>query len=183
MKRVVGGLLIFAFSVLVLGCAGEERLSKRPERPPGAIGLLPKDDDIPGWKRSGKILRASNDEELYKIFDGGAGLFLQHGFRSLVGQSYKGPKGLELEVYIFDQETYPHAQSLYEDPLAKPSRSKEIADLGNKARIDMSSLFSYGVELVQKGFFVRVVIQDKSEEGLDEAISFARTIANRIGSS
>jgi hypothetical protein len=181
MKKAVSGLLLLGFSVLVFGCAGGERVSERPERPQGAIGLLPMDDDIPGWKRSGKILRASNDEELYKIFDGGASLYLQHGFRSFAGQSYKGPRGLELEVYIFDQETYPHAQSLYEDPLAKPSRSKEIANFGEKARIDMSPLFSYGVELVQAGFFVRVVVQDKTEEGLNEAISFARYMANRIG--
>jgi hypothetical protein len=182
MKKVVSGLLLLGFSVLVFGYAAGERVSERREKPPEASRLLPNDGDIPGWKRSEKILRASNDEELYKIFDGGAGLYVQHGFRPLVGQSYKGPKGLELEVYIFDQETSPHAQSLYEDPLAKRSRSKEIADLGEKARIDMSPLFSYGVELVQKGFFVRVVVQDKGEEALNEAISFARYTAKRIGS-
>jgi hypothetical protein len=182
MKKVVSGLLLLGLSVLVFECAGGERISQRPEKPPGAIGLLPEDDDLFGWKRSGKILRASNDEELYGIFDGGAGLYLQHGFRSFVGQGYKGPKGRELEIYIFDQETYPQAQRLWEDPLAKPSRAKEITDLGEKARIDMSPLFAYGVELIQKGFFVRVVIQDKSEEGLTEAISFARYVAQRIGS-
>jgi len=45
----------------------------------------------------------------------------------------------------------------------------------------MTPLFCYGVDLVQKGFFVRVVIQDKTEEGLNAAISFARHIANCIG--
>jgi hypothetical protein len=58
--------------------------------------------------------------------------------------------------------------------------SKEIANLGEKARIDMTPLFCYGVELIQKGFFVRVIIQDRTEEGLNAAISFARSIANRI---
>jgi hypothetical protein len=182
MKRVGSRLLLFVFLVFATGCAGGERISEEAEKHPEAVGLLPKDDDIPGWRRSEKMLRASNEEELYRIFDGGAGLYLQHGFRSFLGQSYKGPKGLELEVYIFDQQTDPHARRLYEDPSAKPVHSKEIADLGEKARIDMGFLFAYGVEFVQKGFFVRVVIQDKSQEGLNEAISFARYMVNRIGS-
>ncbi|MFH1757838.1 MAG: DUF6599 family protein [Pseudomonadota bacterium] len=138
------------------------------------------DDDIPGWKRSEKILKASNDEELYKIFNGGAGLYTKHGFHSFVGQNYKGAKGTELEVYIFDQRTPQNAEDLYENPFTKPSRIKEIANLGEKARIDMTPLFCYGVDFIQKGFFVRVIIQDRTEEGLNVAISFARSISKRI---
>ncbi len=181
MKTAVRALLIFGFSVLILGLTWGEQVSEGPEKPPLAMTLLPGDDDIPGWKRSEKILRASNDEELYKVFNGGAELYQKHGFQSFAGQSYRGPKGWELEVYIFDQETFQNAQGLYDDPYAKPSRSKEIANLGEKARIDMTPLFCYGVDFVQKGFFVRVVIQDKTEEGLNAAISFARHIAHCIG--
>jgi len=36
------------------------------------------------------------------------------------------------------------------------------------------------VDFIQKGFFVRVIIQDKGEEGLNVVISFARFISNRI---
>jgi hypothetical protein len=97
-----------------------------------------------------------------------------------VGQSYRGPKGLELEVYIFNQGTPQGAQDLYENPFTKPSNRKEIDEFGKKARIDMTPLFSYGVDLVQKGFFVRVVIPDKTQEGLNIAISFARHISQRI---
>jgi hypothetical protein len=180
MKMWVSGLLILGFSVLFCGLAWPDQASERPEKFPGMMSLFPADDEVPGWKRSEKLLRASNEEELYKIFDGGATLYIQHGFRSFVGQSYKGPKGKELEVYIFDQRTLQNAEDLYEDPFTKPSRMKEIANLGVKARIDMTPLFCYGVELIQKGFFVRVIIQDRPEEGLDSALSFARSISNRI---
>jgi len=97
-----------------------------------------------------------------------------------VGQSYKGPKGVKLEVYIFNQGTPQNAQDLYENPFAKPGHGKETPDLGEKARIDMTPLFSYGVDFVQKGFFVRVIIQDKTEEGLNVALSFAHKISKRI---
>jgi hypothetical protein len=180
MKSAAGGLLILGSLALVFGFAWGNQLSESPEKLPGTMALLPADDEIAGWKRSEKLLRASKEEELYKIFNGGASLYLQYGFQSFVGQTYKGPKGLELEVYIFDQGTHQGAQDLYESPFAKPSGSKEVADLGEKARIDMSLLFCYGVEFVQRRFLVRVVIQDKTEEGLNNAISFARFISNRI---
>jgi hypothetical protein len=180
MKPAVCGLLILWFSSLLLGFAWGGQVSERPKKLLGAMSLLPVDNDIPGWKRSEKLLRASNEEELYEIFNGGASLYLQHGFHSFVGQSYKGPEATELEVYIFNQGTPQNAEDLYENPFTKPSRSKEIANLGEKARIDTTPLFCYGVDFIQKGLFVRVVIQDKTEEGLKVAISFARSISKRI---
>jgi hypothetical protein len=180
MKKRLSGLLIIWFSIIVFGFVWADQVSERPEKLLGLMILLPADDEIPGWKHSEKILRASNQEGLYRIFNGGASLYIQHGFRLFVGQSYKGPKGTELEVYIFDQRTPQNAEDLYENPFTKPSRIKEIANLGEKARIDMTPLFCYGVDLIEKGFFVRVIIQDKTEEGLNAAISFARSISNRI---
>jgi len=180
MKTAAMGLLSFGFSALLLGFVWADQDLERSERFLGATSLLPGNNEIPGWKHSEKILRAANEEELYKIFNGGASLYIQHGFRWFVGQSYKGPKGTELEIYIFDQKSPQNAQDLFEDPFVKPSRMIEMANLGEKARVDVSPLFSNGVDFVQKGFFVRVIIQDKTEEGLDVAISFARSISNRI---
>jgi len=36
------------------------------------------------------------------------------------------------------------------------------------------------VDFIQKGLFVRVIIQDRTEEGLNVAISFARSVSDRI---
>jgi hypothetical protein len=165
------------FSFLFLGSAWAETV---PEKPLGAMTFLPGDDEIPGWKRSEKVLRASSEEELYRIINGGASLYIRHGFRSYVGQSYNGPKGTEGEVYIFDQGTPQNAGDLFENPFTKPSRGQEIGNLGEKARIDMTPLFCYGVDFIRQGFFVRVIIQDKTEEGLKAAISFARFISDRM---
>jgi hypothetical protein len=97
-----------------------------------------------------------------------------------VAQSFKNSKGTEFEVYIFDQGTPQNTEDLYENPFTKPNRIKEIANLGEKARIDMTPLFCYGVDFIQKGFFVRVIIQERTEEGLNVAISFAQSISKRI---
>ncbi len=180
MKMRVRGLLLIGFAILLSGVVWADQVSERSEKSMGVMSLLPGDDEVPGWKRSEKLLRASNEEELYRIINGGASLYIQHGFRSFVGQSYKGPKGLELEVYIFDQGTPQNAEDLYENPFTKPSRMKEIANLGEKARIDMTPLFGYGVDFVLKGFVVRVIIQDKTEDALNSALAFARLISQRI---
>ena len=180
MKIALQGLVVITFSALLAGAVLTDQGSERPEKLLGLMTFLPVDDEIPGWKCSAKLLRASNEEELYRIFNGGASLYIQHGFRSFAGQSYKGPKRTELEVYLFDQGTSQTAGDLYENPYAKPLRMEAIADLGEKARIDSTPLFAYGVDLIQKGFFVRVIIQDKTEEGLNVAISFARSISKRI---
>jgi hypothetical protein len=180
MKAQVSGLLVFWVSALFFGFAWAGQASERPEKPLDLMILLPADDEIPGWKRSEKTLRASNQEDLYRIFNGGASLYTRHGFRSFVGQSYRGAKGTEVEVAIFDQGRPQNAEDLYENPFTKPNRIKEIANLGEKARIDMTPLFCYGVDFIQQGFLVRVIIQDRTEEGLNMAISFARSISKRI---
>jgi hypothetical protein len=180
MKIVVNGFLLFWVSIVTMGISPADQGAERPEKLLGIIRLLPMDDEISGWKRSERFLETSKEEDFYKLFNGGATFYLKHGAQSFGGQSYKGPKATELEVYIFNQGTPQNAQDLYEDPFSKPSRSKEIPDIGEKARIDMTPLFCYGVEFVQKGFFVRVVIQDRTKEGLKVAVSFARSISKRI---
>ena len=52
-------------------------------------------------------------------------------------------------MYIFDQGMSQNAGDLFENPYTKPSRIKDIANLGEKARIDMT------VDFIQKGFFAR----------------------------
>jgi hypothetical protein len=180
MKKAVGGLLILSLFILFPEASWTDQESQRPEKLLDLMILLPADDEIPGWKRTEKILRASKEEDLYRIMNGGATLYIQHGFRSFVAQSYRGLNGTELEVHIFDQGTPQNTENLYENPFTKPPRIKEISNLGEKAHIDMTPLFCYGVDFIQKGFFVRVIIQDRTEDGLNVAISFAGSISNRI---
>jgi hypothetical protein len=180
MKILVKGFLLLWVSMLMVGIAPADQGAERPDKHLRTIHLLPVDDEISGWKRSEKVLRASKEEDFYRLFNGGAVLYIKHGVQFFVGQDYRGPNRLDLEVYIFYQGSSQNAQSLYEDPFNKPTQGQEIADVGEKARTDESAVFCYGVEFIQEGFFVRVIIQDRTKEGLDVALKFARTIANRI---
>jgi hypothetical protein len=180
MNIVIPGLLFLSLLISLPSFARAEEIFQRPEKLFKLVSLLPADDDIVGWKRYEKTLQASTAEELYGIFNGGATLYIQYGFDSFVGQSYKGTRGTEMEVQIFNQGNSHNAENIFENPFAKPSRGREMRKIGEKTRLDESSLFSYGVDFIQKGLFVRVIVQDKSEEGLKEATSFARFISQKI---
>ncbi len=142
--------------------------------------LLPADDEVTGWKKSGGVLLASTDRELFQFIDGGASLYLRHGFQSYIGQFYKGPRGVELEVAMYDQGTPRNARGLYEDPLIKPNPDKPLKNLGKEARLDERGLFHHSVEFIQDRFFGRVIIQDKSEEGLRETERFVSQIVSKV---
>lgn len=162
--------LLFILSVAI-SCAG--KMMEKPVKGEGLTNFFPQDEDIKGWKRSGEMLKAANGEELYKIINGGAVLYINHGFRSYAGQIYKGPQGLELEMAIYDLGSARNARELYRDPLVKPNRSQVLENLGEEARLDEGSLFHLVVEFIQDRFFVRVIIQDKSASGPHIAKLFA----------
>ena len=125
-------------------------------------------------------MKATNSEDLYKLMNGGASLYLKYGFQSYCGQTYKNSKNVELEVSIFDHGNPQNALQLYQDPLTVPKPGRAFENLGDEARVDEKGLFHYGIEFIRNRYFVRVVIQDKSEQGLNTAILFSRFILQRI---
>ncbi len=167
-------IMVFSFSQLRV-----EKLSESSEKPEGVL-FLPKDDEIKGWKTDGEFLKATNSEDLFKLMNGGASLYLKYGFQAYCGQTYKNSKGIELEVSIFDQGDPQNARQLYRDPLVVPKPGRTLENLGDEARVDERGLFHYGIEFIKDRYFVRVIIQDKSEQGLNTATLFSRFIFQRI---
>ena len=180
MKKQISGLVIILLLIWPMGSSCGEKYSKRPGRALEAASLLPADDEVEGWKRSGEMFKASNDVELYKCIDGGAGLYINHGFQVYAGQLYRSREGLEVEVAIYDQGSARNARGLYQDPLIKADPEKVLENLGDEARVDERGLFVYGVEFIQDRFFVRVLIQDRTEDGLSIALLFAHHVSQRI---
>jgi hypothetical protein len=157
-----------------------EGLSESPGKSIEGLLLLPKDDEIKDWRKDGEILTAPNPTDLFKILNGGASLYIKYGFQSYCGQTYKNIKGIEIEVSIFNQGSSQNARQLYQDPLVVPKPGRTLEDLGDEARVDERGLFHYGIEFIKDRYFVRVIIQDKSEQGLNAAILFSRFVLQRI---
>lgn len=182
MKERIGALFIILLLIWPVESSCGGKYTKRPGKVPRTASLLPADDEIEGWKRFGEMFRASNEVELYRCIDGGAGLYINHGFQAYAGQLYRGPEGLEVEIAIYDQGSAKNARELYQNPVIKADRGKALEALGDEARIDERGLFVYGVEFIQDRFFVRVLIQDRTEDGLNIALLFAHHVSERIKS-
>jgi len=179
-KRRIGIFVIILIMILPFIQFLGEKLSESSEKPPEWILFLPQDDEIKDWKKDGEILTAPNSTDLFKILNGGASLYLKYGFQSYCGQTYKNSKAVELEVSIFDQGSPQNARQLYQDPFVVPKPGRILENLGDGARVDERGLFHYGIEFIKDRCFVRIVIQDKSESGLNTAILFSRLISQKI---
>jgi len=178
-SRIGFFLLILIIALSFFQLLGE-KVSESSGKPLEGILFLPKDDEIKDWKKDGEILKATNSEDLFKLMNGGASLYLKYGFQAYCGQTYKDSKGVELEVSIFDQGSPQNTRQLYQDPFVVPKPGRVLENLGNEARVDERGLFHYGIEFIKDRYFVRVIIQDKSEKGLSTAIHFSRFIFQKI---
>jgi hypothetical protein len=157
-----------------------EKYLEGSEKPTDSILFFPNDGEIVGWKKHGEMLAAPHPTDLFKILNGGATLYLKYGFQSFCGQIYKDSKDIEVEISIFDQGNSENARHLYGDPMVLPKPARVLENLGNEARVDERGLFHYGVEFIKDRYFVRIVIQNKSEQGLNTAILFSRFIMQRF---
>ncbi len=172
------GILIV---ILIIGLPFLQLLGENDsESAEKATVLLPRDNEIEDWKKDGEILTAPNPPDLFKILNGGASLYLKYGFQSFSGQTYKNSKDVELEIGIFDQGSRENARQLYRDPLVVPKPGRVLEKLGDEARVDERGLFHYGIEFIKDRYFVRVIVQDKSEKGLNTALLFSRFVSETI---
>jgi len=172
------GLPLLLIPLLGVSCAG--KFSAEVKKIPEVANLLPQDGDFQGWKRVGKMFSAASEKELYQFINGAAGLYIQHGFVSYAGQIYQGSESTELEVAIYNLGKAKKARELFQNPMLKPNLSRKLEGLGEEARVDERGLFHYALEFVKDRFFVRVVIQDKTQEGMNIALLFARYVAKGI---
>ena len=173
-KRRIEIFVIILIIILPFFHIVGEKLSESSEKPPEGILFLPKDDEIKNWKKDGEFLKATNSEDLFKLMNGGASLYLKYGFKSFCGQTYKNSKGVELEVSIFDQGSPQNTRQLYQDPFVVPKPGRGLENLGDEARVDERGLFHFGIEFIKDRY------QDKSEKGLSTATHFSRFIFQKI---
>ncbi len=178
-EKRIGICVLILIMVLSFFQLWGEKLSESSEKPEGIL-FLPKDDEIKDWKKDGEFLKATNSDDLFKLMNGGASLYLKYGFQFYSGQAYKNSKGVEVEVSIFDQGSPQNARRLYQDAFVVPKPGRVLENLGDEARVDERGLFHYGVEFIKDRFFVRVVIQDKSEGGLNTAILFSQFVSQKL---
>lgn len=179
-SAIIKSLSLAAFLItLCAGCSEDNPQQAATLRP---ADLLPASGEISGWDK-GDFVEMDDDAALLDEINGGAEIYIQHGFVEGVIQDYEGTIGGEaaiLTLWIFDQGSASNAEDLFgEEGLNLGNLTPWEA--GDEAVIDMA-LFHITIHLRADRFYVRVVIDKNDDEvaALATAQDFALSVADGI---
>ncbi|NQS98539.1 MAG: hypothetical protein HQ591_08800 [candidate division Zixibacteria bacterium] len=148
--------------------------------------FLPKQGDIEGWTKgsgTGDYLEASNQSSLYDIIDGGAEVYITHGFLEGVQQLYYGDilgAGQTLTLFITDQGDSTGAYNLFHDAFITPTSHSPL-DYGDEGRLNEGLLFDYEIDFRLDEYYVRLTL---NKEGMEtEALQVLQLFASAVESN
>lgn len=148
--------------------------------------FLPKEGDIEGWSKGSAdddYREATDYSSLYDIIDGGAEIYINHGFIEGVHQNYYGSiQGSEqiLQLLIYDMGDSSNAYNLFHDPAIVPT-SHSLQDYGDEGRLDEGALFDYVLDFRLNRYYVELTL---NKEGLEvESLQMLRLFASAVESN
>lgn len=170
MKQYVALFLAF----LIVGCVASgpttkpEATSAMAEVLPSPEEVLPADDVVPGWSRTG-LERTYDSDTLYDFMNGAADLYFTYGFEELAVSEHEHDDGGWLRVEVYRLATDQDAFGLY-----TYSSFGEPLDLGVDGRWDGET----GLAFWQGRTFVQVV----SRDGVDgeTLYAFGKAVAGAL---
>lgn len=138
--------------------------------------LLPADGEAEGWRRDGELTVYSG-EELFEHINGGADIYNEYGFVTLLVQRYSrsAPNDKSVSIEIYHMGDSPGAFGIYSfnrHPTLSP------ADLGSGGVIHGS-----GVYFWQDRYYVDIHRLGGADVGADEFLALAKAIGDKIGAS
>jgi len=83
-----------------------------------AVDLVPGDNEISGWTRTGSVDIAENETQLLALINGEGQVFIDNGFVKFVRQRYQGTVSgnqRELELRIIDMNDAENAETVYDE--------------------------------------------------------------------
>ena len=146
---------------------------------PSLISVLPKDDEIPEWKREGRPFLASGLAELALQINGGAVFYIDRGVRESAFQDYVHEgNSIWISVELHRTTHAREADRLYVDTYAEsPSL---LSSLGDGGRALPNLIGAYAIEFRKGSVFAKLSVTDNSQESRAVLLSFARTIAEKL---
>jgi hypothetical protein len=167
--------LIPAVALLFLFCPG-------PAGPKDAVQLIPADNEVSGWARSGTMDVCNNSTELLALIDGEGQTYIDNGFVKSAFQTFHGTigaVGVDLHLRVFDMGDSTNAAAVYQTT-AVGTEQPWTGGPGQAARTDESGFASYTVQFRMQAFYISIQIVDKTIPGQDIAKAFAATAAAAI---
>ncbi len=149
------------------------------------VDLIPLDNEISGWVRDGAMDIAENESQLWALINGDGQVYLDHGFVKCAFQDFQGQvsgSSRSIDLQAFDLGNSTNAQEVYHDFRLESGSEvpwTEAGHPGTEARIETLSGFHI-IELWEDRFYVNIVINDDTQEGLNIARLFAINVSETI---
>jgi hypothetical protein len=169
----------------VLGGCGSDK--KTEETPTCSTSGHPEDflpNNIQGWPEPpGSRLTATTAAELESIVDGGYQNYLRFGFQEFVKTDYSGSIGEatpSVTVEITELSSPEQAIALYNDPFFAPLTSEPVTpSVGDASRLTRSPGW-LTIDFVECAYWVKLYINDSSDDGLSVLQAFAASIEQEM---
>lgn len=173
-KYVIALLLIFVV------CTESEQ-----DEPKDAVDLVPANNEISGWTRSGTMDIAENETQLLALINGEGQVFIDNGFVKFVRQRYQGEvtgNQREIELRIVDMGDTTSAKDVYDETgFGSETPWTEDGHAGTEARIEEGLISDYKIDFWEDKFYVSVVISmEKTQAGLNVAKLFAINVSEAV---
>ena len=177
-------IVLFSLLAVTFGCKDDEKSTSTLTVP---ADFLPKQGDIEGWTAGtnpGDYLEATDYNTLYAIIDGGAEVYINHGFTEGVHQKYYGSiSGVEktLSALVYDMGDTTGAYELFHDPVIEPGSSSPL-NYGDEGRLDEGVFFYSVVDFRKDKYYVELTVNNEGveSEALQILELFALEIVNNM---
>ncbi|MBI5114902.1 hypothetical protein HZA56_00350 [Candidatus Poribacteria bacterium] len=178
MKNFAGAISCILLSIMIVSCkhdsaqqSGVARATTAEENE--AQRLLPSAADLDGWQPEGKS-RTYSGEALFEHIDGGADIYFEYGFVTLVTQHYaKADTTLSLEIYCMKDA--PAAFGIYSYN-RHPSLSP--VEIGDKGVIHPNGLYFWKAK-----YYVDIRQAGPATVANEDFVALAKAIEKKIGTT
>ena len=186
MKKTLNIALILSilcgFCLTISSCEEEESPNGGNGNPSLAVpaDFLPTNEDIDGWDTSGEMIEMQDGPELTDVINGGAEIYIEHGFVEGVHQNYTGTiQGLnkQLTIKIYDMGNSDDCTALFSDSRIIPPVNSPM-NFGDEGRLDEGLLFAYNLEFRSGKYYVRLELDKSGVES--EALSVIQIFASEV---
>jgi len=171
MKTTVWRAGVLVLLVSGLGVIGVARAASLDGKDRSLLLLLPTSDEVRPWVPDAPPQRAEG-QDLFSLINGGAELFLRHGFERAVVQTYSHAAAGHIQVEIYMMATPDGATEVFRRKTGSGEFPLTIGDAGVSGE--------YYVIFRRGRFLVTVTAGDAAADAKTMVLRMARAVERRI---
>ncbi|MBD3422431.1 MAG: hypothetical protein GF398_20140 [Chitinivibrionales bacterium] len=173
MKQIITTTLL-SITVLIT-C----RFSQNPGAGADPTDLLPVNNDISGFERTGSAAIMTDKQTIYNAIDGAAEKYIDYGFIEGAQQNFSNGR-IDVDVQVFNHGTPQNARAVFADDDIYPSTPSIINAGDPHVVLDLTNPFAYSILYQRNNIFLRINSSEKSDFALNMVKQFYLNIDTKI---